>query len=241
MPNTPLFNCLRRPVALKSHCLAIVCVLLLTITACSQTAKRDETRPLVPGLNPNQEAVVEREKQKLLARDTDADFTRLRQAYTSTPAYKPWDTREHEASLAMFNALQDGDYPLCLQFAEAMLELNYTSLGGHFGAFSCHSALGNNEQSAYHRYVISGLMHSIEQSGDGLSAETAYKTISASEMRSFLQIRGQLMYRQEYEPLGAKQINKIYAIDSETEEHVEVYFDNSAALFQGIKPHLNSR
>lgn len=236
MPKSYLLHLARVRIFASLMCLCPALLLL----SCSQTPSTKQRQDIVviPGLNPNQSNRYEQEKKRLLAREVDVDFTTLRQTFTSTEAYEPWDTREHEASLAMFNALEDGDFTLCLQFSDAILTLNYTSLGGHFGAYTCHNALEHFDQSAFHRYVITGLMHSIEASGNGQSATTAYKTISASEMRSFLQVRGQLMYRQEYTPLGAKQIDKIFAIDSETEEHIEVYFDNSAALMPGIKVDL---
>ncbi len=210
-----------------------LCALLLN--ACAQTPTQEV---IIPGLSNNIGNTYQAEKQKLIDRDPNVNFDTLRWEFRSSDAYQAWDTREHEASLAMFNAFEDQNYDLCMRFADAILELNYVSLGGHFGAYSCSTAQSKNQQAAFHRYVISGLIESIEKSGDGQSAESAYVTISPSEMRSYMQIRGLTSYRQELVDVPAKYIEKFYAIDTATEDHVEVYFDNTASLIGHLRPKI---
>lgn len=191
--------------------------------------------PLNKRLSSDQTELYNLEKQKLISGETDVDFNKLRWAYRSSDAYSPWDTQEHEASLAMFNAYEDEEYELCLAFANAILDQNYASLTGHFGAYTCYSAIDNIESSSFHHRIVRGLVASIEASGDGESANTPYVTITPSEMRSFMQIQGLTSYRQELVNIPAKYIEKFYVIDTATEVHLELYFDNTASLMTGIQ------
>lgn len=191
----------------------------------------------IPDLQTDRSSEYEQQLKKLHDRDPELDFSKLRWAYHSSTHYRAWDTQEHEAGIAMFNAFEDGNHELCIKFAEAILERNYTSLGGHIGAFGCYSATENAAKAALHRYVISGLVESIEKSGDGSTPETAFVTISPNEMRSYLQVKGYTSYRQELVEHGSRYIERIFVIDRATEEHSVVYFDNTASLLDiDLKP-----
>ena len=222
--------------------LIISMLAILTLSACSQQTTTPaansgtENRSLnLPAPGYHKTIAFEREKQKLIQRDETIDFRILRMSYAQTSSYDPWNTQLHEASLAMFNAFEDGQFELCLTFSRAILDGNYVSLAGHFGAMNCLNALDRTKEAAFHNYVVTGLMVSIAESGDGLSPESAFVTISPTEMRSFMQIRGLVSYRQELVVGTSKHVEKIYAVDTATNQHHEIYFDNSIALLPRLQ------
>lgn len=213
-----------------------ICGFGLSVLGAACTHIDHPTDYVIPELTSNRDLEYQQQKQNLIERAADVNFDKLRWSFRSSSEFQEWDTLEHEAALAMFNAFEDQNYPLCLKFSQAILDINYTSISAHFGAFSCLSALGKETEAAFHRYVISGLVESIEKSGDGKTAKTAFVTISPSEMRSYIQVRGLTSYRQELVDAGARYIEKFYVIDPATDQHLELYFDNSASLIAHMRP-----
>jgi len=205
-----------------------------------------DTSPKSLVIDKDRTSEYENLKQKLVDMESevdiesDIDFSAMRWAYRYSAYYEAWDTKEHEASLAMFNAFEDENYSLCKQFASAILKKNYTSISGHLGSYNCSVATGNSDTANFHRFVLSGLAKSIEQSGDGLSPATAYVTITPTEMRSFIQMLGLTSFRQELTPTPGKYIERFYVIDMRTEEYKTLYFDNSASLLKQVAPTLPS-
>jgi len=214
---------------------ALFFLLAATLASCSNK-QYSGTELVIPGINQNTEAKFLEEKERILNQSPDADFDALRQAYVGTDDFKPWDSSEHKAGLVLLEAQADGNLELCITFARAMIKENFTSLLGHFGVASCGKALGYTEEASFHSYVLQGLIDSIRKSGDGLSPETAYVCNSPTEMRDFVRLSGLLMYRQEYHSAGRKQIEAVFAMDTQTDEALTLYFDTTASRMHSFKP-----
>ncbi len=189
-------------------------------------------------LTPESPVQYNAEKQRVLTKSPDADFGALRRHFTQTQDYAPWDTSEHEAGLAMLNALEDRDHALCLTFANTLLEKNFTSLDGHFGAYECNQALDQHTDADLHGYILAGLIRSIYASGDGLNPESAFIVNSANEARAFLRLQGLLMFRQSSFAVGNRQLAIFYAIPADSDTFVELYFDLTTAYLNNFKPSL---
>ncbi|WP_370980479.1 DUF4919 domain-containing protein [Agaribacterium sp. ZY112] len=207
---------------------------LFLLSACSQTPHQ-ESPQVASSLNPYEQQ-VELSKEA----SNKVDYSLMRLSYSETALYKPWDSTEHEAGLALLDAQAESNYPLCLELSSAILGQNYTSLMAHLGAWSCNKELGNYELANKHRKVLQGLIESISASGDGLSAETAFIVNSETEMRDYIQIRGLLMFRQDSLVKGGKHLRHAWATDPQKASAViEMYFDISRALFSKLpKPTL---
>lgn len=189
----------------------------------------------MPTLQPNDQPTFEREKARIKEKSPQADFDKLRTSYTRTAQYQPWESREHEAGLLLLEAYEDGDFSFCLRLADAVLELNFTSLLAHFGSAACHSGLGNEQQSRFHAWVLQGLINSIQSSGDGKSSATPFVCNSPTEMRDFIRMLSLLMYRQEYVSTAPRQIEKIHTLDIDSDRNVVLYFDTTAARMHSFK------
>jgi len=212
-----------------------ILTLLLTLISCGQTPIRDEIAS--PEHIAQQNAQYEFQRQQALASTMQAstDFSALRHAYARTEQFSPWDMTEHQAGIAMLNALEDDNPTLCAALAGAMVDRNFTSLMGHYGLGTCgkHS---EDIDDALHLWIAKGLLKSIEDSGDGLTPDTAFICNSSVEMRSFIQLSGLLMFRQENVNSGFKQIERALTMNPETEEMHTLYFDLTAARLRSFAP-----
>jgi len=217
------------PIRLTTY---LILALTALLSGCSTTSHQPE--PDSGPVQPIDE--YQQQKQKLIDGDPSVDFTKFRWAFRESSGYTSWDTTEHEANIAMLNAIDDGNYEFCLRLANAILEQNYTSLSGHLGMYRCNDVLDNQDTASYHLSVISGIVESIEASGDGQSAETAFVTTTPNEMRNYLLLKGLTSFRQELADATGKYIERVYLIDVKTGDLATLYFDNSASLIPNIKP-----
>ena len=175
------------------------------------------------------------EIQKIQNRDEAADFTNLRMVYTNTSLYEPFGGKEKLLLDTMFRALQKNDYKVCIDQAEEILESNYASLNAHYAAMNCQYQMGDRETSAYHRYVLDGLVSSISESGDGVSKESAFVVISQLEMKAFLDLKGMQIRKRKLDrdKRRGRAYNVMSVSDSEGQRR-KVIFDVTIQMSKGL-------
>ncbi|WP_096086697.1 DUF4919 domain-containing protein [Agaribacterium haliotis] len=212
----------------------IFCLCLtLILFACSQNPNKVEPVSAEDvALNKYQQQI-----EQIKSDAAHADYTALRKAYSLTALYQPWDSSEHEAGLAILNTLAEDNYGFCLQLSQALLQKNYTSLMGHFGAWNCNKLQGDFDQANFHRQVIQGLMQSISASGDGKQPGSAWLVYSETEMRDYIRLKSLLMFNQEAFIENGRHLRRAWCTDPKNAEAViELYFDLSPALFTKLAP-----
>lgn len=156
--------------------------------------------------------------------DATLDFQALRLAYTDTSEYSPYGS-DRDSRQKMFAALSASEYANALEFAKKILAQNFLDLNGHFGAFVAHRELGHADDAAHHRFLFEGLIHSIENSGDGRSPATAFVVISTDEeyvLLNWLGLRatGQALINQD-----GHSYDRMTAVNTKTNETVSYYFN----------------
>ena len=161
----------------------------------------------------------------MLKISTDADFLKFRIAFSNTDGYALHSNEDIDQLKNLYKSFADSKFDNCLVISKKILDTNYTSLTGHLHSMACSFELGNVEKGKYHRYVLQGLVDSISRSGDGKSTETAYMTLSVSELRTFLRLKG-------FEIMGQALINEndrkydlMSVKDRESGELSDLYFD----------------
>ena len=162
----------------------LVILLVLCILGCTTTETKQNQTPRYDAnsyLN---------ELKRVENRSKDADFFKLRMAYTGTENYAPYTDSEPSRTNEAFDRLKQKEFDKCLEIADGILNSNFTSLNGHYLAMACNFELNREDEGEYHRFVLKGLIDSIASNGDGRSIETAYTTISVAELRAFLQMMG---------------------------------------------------
>lgn len=158
----------------------VVALLALPLTAGAALAGQESAQPAAaPPSAESYASIVER----LTAGDRDVDFTRLRMAFTETPAYRGMMMAAYQA---LWQPLAKGDFPQALAVAEKVLAQNYAEPNAHMVASLAYGQTGQREKAEFHRFVANGLLGSITSVGDGQSQETPYEVIDISEEYALL-------------------------------------------------------
>jgi hypothetical protein len=116
----------------------------------------------------------------LKAGKTDIDYARLRLSYMDSPEYKAAKDVS-KAEKAMFEALDQKDYPAALKDAETVLDSEYVNIDAHYVALVANREMSATEKWKFHQIVFGKLIDSILNSGDGKSPEKAWVVITVHE------------------------------------------------------------
>lgn len=191
-------------------------VLLLALSAISLNAQPKPTQ------NPSSAYV------NLLQRarngDATVDFKELRFAYTETADYNPYGGAREERQ-KMFTAIEAKQFEQVRELAEIILAKNYLDLNGQFGAFVAYRNLGNRQKATLHKFLFDGLVHSIENSGDGKTPETAFVVISVDEEYVLLNWMGMRPAGQDMINQNGHSYDRMKAVDPKTNQTVAYYFN----------------
>jgi hypothetical protein len=198
-------------------------LLLFAPLTAAQTASPSPTPAAAPTQSSQKSAydtLLERVKQS----DQSVDFKALRLAYTETDAYSPYGG-DRASRQAMFAAINAKEYEKVLAPAEKILFGNYLDINGHFGCFVAHRALGHTDKTAYHKFVFEGLLNSIKNSGDGLTAKTAFVVISVDEEYAFLNWLGLRTSSQALVNEDGHSYDRMSTTDPKTGAEVSYFFN----------------
>lgn len=148
---------------MKTSCLALLLVLILTSVGHSEPAAAPKVPPF-PGAE---------------------DYTALRMAYAAQPGFSSFWNVEPERQ-AVFTAIRSKDYKSALELSKAWLEKVPVDAEVHYLRGHFLKKAGDIPGSMHHFHCFYGLMRSITATGDGKSPKTAWKVISVSEEYALL-------------------------------------------------------
>lgn len=155
-------------------------LLPLLLTACAASPRHSAGPPT--------------EYQRLLAEAQQLSFTldfdQLRQAFVTSPEYNPLGGTKLEGISDAYLAVEEKQFETCLGHVDRVLESNYMSLEAHMIGRLCSNRMERLDREDHHGYMVEGLMEAIENSGDGQAMESAFQTISASELWGFVRLKG---------------------------------------------------
>lgn len=161
------------------------------------------------------------------AHDSTLDFGALRLAYTGTDDYEPYGIRDSDLRKQIYDALDAKDYSRARRQNEQLLAVNFVDLEGHGSARYIAEQAGDSIRSEYHFWVASGLLHSIEASGDG-SAARPFQVISVAEEYAWAIFRGfRRKGTQSLAECGNRPCDAVEFTDMETRADTTLYFDVS--------------
>ncbi|WGL17355.1 DUF4919 domain-containing protein [Microbulbifer bruguierae] len=155
------------------------------------------------------------------------DFDRLRKAYVRSPEYNPYGGVKLEGLSEAYSSVENADFDGCLRNLDKVLAYNYMSLEAHMIGVVCSGQAGDFEREDQHRYMVEGLMTSIENSGDGKTQASAFQTISTSELRGFVRLKGLQVLDQSivYDKQGI--YDKMQVRDPESGQEYPLFFNVS--------------
>jgi len=164
---------------------------------------------------------------------TIIDYAKLRLSYMDSPEYKNAKNTS-VAEKAMSVALNAKDYPKALKNADEVLASDYVNIDAHFIEFIAHREMGHTEQAEFHKAVFRGLLTSIQNSGDGLSAEKAWVVINDHEEYVVLRALGYMPGEQSlmHKNGHAYDVMKVKKVQDGTEQ--TFYFNVDIPMAHGL-------
>ena len=172
---------------------------------------------------------------------SNLDFDAIVRLYPFTSNYSPYANVEQAQKLLAFDSMEQQNWEACLTATSLILEENYTSLSGHYGAMVCHSELGQSDLGKYHNVMLDGFMDAIWRSGDGTTPATAFYITSTNDLYAFVQLNGLMATSQSLVYYEQRPIDAIQVEDPQTMQESTWYFDVTAQFRRGIFDDIESR
>ena len=207
--------------SLIRFCVAVSVALLLA--ACGGQGTQPDS-PSLRAQNQSEYRMLLSEARQL---SFTLDFDRLRKAYVESSEYNPYGGMKLKGLPEAYSSVEQADFNDCLRNVDKVLAYNYMSLEAHMIGVVCSGQAGEFDREDLHRYMVEGLMTSIENSGDGKSQESAFQTISTSELRGFVRLKGLQVLDQSivYDNQGI--YDKMQVRDPESGEEYPLFFNVS--------------
>lgn len=161
---------------------------------------------------------------KLKSGDANIDYTVLRMAFTETKNYSYHGTEKAESG-KFFQPFNDKKYKDALKQAEKFLEKNYVDANAHFVAYNSAKELKDDKKAEFHKAVLLGLLNSIKNGNDGLSAKTPFFVITIDEEYTMMKFLGYKFSSQSLQNKDGHTFDVMTATDTKTNEQVELYFN----------------
>jgi thiol-disulfide isomerase/thioredoxin len=147
---------------------------------------RGQSVPTAPSA---EQQKAERQYAEMLSRVQHGDMSVDFRAFRVAGALRvgPHSSAEETAERTAFRNLSAaGDWTDALDSAKRALERNYASPIAHYDAMIACQELHQADEAATHEKILNALLDSIQQSGDGKSAATAYFVVTVQEEYIFL-------------------------------------------------------
>jgi len=170
------------------------------------------------------EALLERVKKG----DPGVDFFQLRMAYAASPGYDPYDFRHMGDRQAMREAFGSQDYVNAMLLAKRIVADNYLDIESHRLMGILLKAAKMPREAELEESLVTNLLDSIKNTGDGTSPKTAFIVISLAEERAMLSLSVlgfKSAGRQSLVLEGGHRYDRIEAVDPRTSKTAVFYFD----------------
>ena len=234
---------------LAKQLVPIVAIILavLSVGACTSTGNESDK----PKNTSSAKSVLNYKKadqdyQKLVLqlknnRPSPQMFDAIVRIYPLTAKYDPYDGIEQAQKLVANNAMDTGNWQQCLSATNAILNDNFTSLTGHYGAMVCHLESGNTSQGRYHKRMLDGFMDAVWRSGSGQTLASALYVTSANDLYAFIQLQNHIAVGQKLVYLDDKPIHAMSVKNLQNQSEKIWYFDVTAQFRRGILDVIEQR
>jgi hypothetical protein len=235
-------NCIQVGCLLLAFCLVSACVTTVESNGASKTSKKaNQDSKLL--LNYSQ---ADTDYMALVAKfesniSQASDFDKIIRIYPLTTNYQPYGNNEQAQKLIAFNSMEQENWNTCLLAANAILEENYTSLTGHYGAMVCYIESDQPDIGEHHNAILDGFMDAIWRSGDGKTPATAFYITSTNDLYAFVQLNGMIATGQSLVYYEQRPVDAIKVEDPQTKIESTWYFDVTAQFRRGIFDDIERR
>ncbi len=170
---------------------------------------------------------------ELKAGNTMVDYQALRYARAELPGYNPYDALADPNKGDLVRAMAANDADRVEMIATEIIARDYTDIDAHAALSTVLERRGQTEQAAFELAVANGLLNSIEQSGDGMTPETAFVVIGIAEEYSLLGAKGLQVAKQSLLQTERGPVDALDVINPTNNERSTVYF-NVSRLFAAM-------
>jgi uncharacterized protein DUF4919 len=164
---------------------------------------------------------------QLKSGDTAIDYKALRYARAELPGYNPYEALADPTKGDLIRAMAGNDLARVSTLANQIIERDYTDIDAHAALAAVLERRGQRQQAAFELAVANGLLGSIRETGDGMTAETAYVVIGVAEEYSFLGAVGVQVARQSLVQSARGPVDALEVVNPANGERQTVYFDVS--------------
>lgn len=212
-------------------------VLVSLVAACSAPAVRqqNESAQQQDRRRPAELSEYRRLLEEAQQLSFTLDFSELRRAFVESSEYNPYGGVKLAGLPEAYESVEQSKFDECLKHVDRVLANNYMSLEAHMIGVLCSGRSADLEREDRHRYMVEGLMGSIESTGDGRSQESAYRTISTSELRGFVRLKGLQVLDQSlvYDQEGV--YDKMQVRDPESGDEFPLFFNVSQQFVRSVE------
>jgi hypothetical protein len=170
---------------------------------------------------------------ELKAGNTAIDYQALRFARSEVAGYNPYDALADPAKGDLVRAMAANDADRVEMIATEIIARDYTDIDAHAALATVFERRGQGEQAAFELAVANGLLDSIEQSGDGMTPETAFVVIGVAEEYSLLGALGLQVAKQSLLQTERGPVDALDVVNPANNERRTVYF-NISRLFAAM-------
>lgn len=195
----------------------------LFLTACAGSAPRpvvDDSLANTPQKSEYQRLLAEAQRLSFTL-----DFDKLRRAFVASPEFSPFGGAKLKGIPEAYQAVESDKFEECLTHIDKVLETNYMSLEAHMIGRVCSNRTESLEREDHHGYMVEGLMEVIENSGDGKNMDSAFETISASELWGFVRLKGWQVLDESIVHSGEGIYDKVQIRDLVSGDEFPLYFE----------------
>ncbi|WP_323843953.1 DUF4919 domain-containing protein [Microbulbifer magnicolonia] len=221
--------------SLKYLCTLVLLGLSAIVAACSApVAKRADGQASGPQVSQAEQSEYRRLLAEAQRLSFTLDFDALRRAYVESSEYNPHGGEKLAGLPEAYLSVENAEFGACLKHVDQVLATNYMSLEAHMIGVVCSGRSADLDREDRHRYMVEGLMESIESSGDGRSQDSAYRTISTSELHGFVRLKGLQVLEQSivYDQRGI--YDKMRVRDPESGDEYALFFNVSRQFAHSV-------
>ncbi|WP_110430237.1 DUF4919 domain-containing protein [Glaciecola sp. KUL10] len=221
--------------------LAILIYSTFLVLACSSTSSNTETQNQIN--KPSNQVInykrADQDYQKLVLalKNTNAPaevFDSIIRVYPLTSKYDPYDGIEQAQKLVANASMDTKNWRQCLMATNAILNDNYTSLTGHYGAMVCQFESGNEHQGNLHKRMLDGFMDAVWRSGNGQTPSNAFYVTSANDLYAFIQLQNHIAVGQSLVYVDEKPVHAMSVRNLKNKKESIWYFDVTAPFRKGV-------
>ncbi len=172
--------------------------------------------------NPEATAKYEKALKQLKAGDLEVDFKGLRMNCAASKYGCEADSDDRKAVGLLLN---EKKFEEALTAANKAIEAAFVDIEMHYLAFLASMELKKGGEAEFHKFMIRGLLDSIQENKRGRSEEDAFDVINVHEEYVFLRFSNMTVKKQSLAHKDGHSYDIMECTDNEEKRDITVYFN----------------